>query len=125
MTAKKQPVDEVGFYVEHFTRAEVADLDHALGESLSGEIGMLRVVMRRFFERAASETTDIEVLADALRVLGVSCTRLAKVIQTENQLQDKRADELGDALSRSMAAVLEELNSTGLRQMTAGDPDGR
>lgn len=124
MTARKRPENEMGFYVEHFTRAEMADLDRALGESLSGEIGMLRVVMRRFFERAAQEANDLEVLADALRVLGLSCTRLAKVIQTERRLQDKKADELGEALSRSMAAVLEELNNAGLYGAGEGKAHG-
>ena len=98
-----------GYYTGHFTRAEMADLDRALGDSLRGEIGMLRVVMRRFFERAAQEVDDVHALADALRVLGLSCTRLAKVIQAERQLQEPRADALGEALTRSMAAVLEEL----------------
>jgi len=98
-----------GYYTGHFTRAEMADLDRALGDSLRGEIGMLRVVMRRFFERVAEEADDIKALADALRVLGLSCTRLARVVQTERQLQDTQADELGEALTRSMAAVLEEL----------------
>ena len=99
------------FYSEHFTRAEMADLDRALGDSLRGEIGMLRVVMRRFFACAAQEADDVKALADALRALGLSCTRLAKLIQTERQLQDRRTDELGEALTRSMAAVLEELQS--------------
>ena len=120
MTRRKRPEGEVGYYVEHFTRAEMADLDRALGESLRGEIGMLRVVMRRFFERAAEEADDLKVLADALRVLGLSCTRLAKVIQTEHSLQDKRADELGEALSRSMAAVLEELSGANLGKESKG-----
>jgi len=110
----ERPEGEVGFYVEHFTRAEMADLDRALGESLRGEIGMLRVVMRRFFERAAEEADDLNILADALRVPGLSCTRLAKMLQTERSLQDKRADELGEALSRSMEAVLEELSNVNL-----------
>jgi hypothetical protein len=114
MTTRKRPDGSPGFYIEHFTRAEVADLERALGDSLRGEIGMLRVIMRRFFERAAQESEDLKVLADALRVLGLSCTRLARVIQTEKRLQDKRADELGEALSRSMAAVLDELGSSGL-----------
>ena len=121
MTAKKRPEVEAGFYVEHFTRAELADLDRALGESLRGEIGMLRVVMRRFFERSAEEADDFDALADALRVLGLSCSRLAKVIQTERSLQDEKADELGEALSRSLAAVLEELSNTGLGSQENGD----
>ena len=125
MASRKRPVDEAGFYTEYFTRAEVADLERALGESLRGEIGMLRVIMRRFFERAAEETEDIKVLADALRVLGLSCTRLAKVIQTEQSLGDKRTDELGEALSRSMAAVLDELGSSGLNHnLEGGRHDG-
>jgi len=124
MTAKKRPQGEANYYVEHFTRAEMADLDRALGESLRGEIGMLRVVMRRFFERAAAESDDFDILADALRVLGLSCTRLAKVIQTERSLQDRRADELGDALARSMAAVLDELNHAGLSGNGEETPHG-
>ena len=97
------------FYSQHFTRAEMADLDRALGDSLRGEIGMLRVVMRRFFACAAQQEDDVKGLAEALHALGLSCTRLAKLIQTERQLQDQRGDELGEALTRSMAAVLEEL----------------
>ena len=97
------------FYSEHFTRGEMADLDRALGDSLRGEIGMLRVVMRRFFACATQEADDVKALSEALRALGLSCTRLAKLIQTERQLQDQRGDELGEALTRSMAAVLEEL----------------
>ena len=120
----ERPEGEVGFYVEHFTRAEMADLDRALGESLRGEIGMLRVVMRRFFERAAEEADDLNILADALRVLGLSCTRLAKMLQTERTLQDKRADELGEALSRSMEAVLEELSNVNLGKDEKGAPVG-
>jgi hypothetical protein len=123
MTARKRPEGEVGFYVEHFTRAEMRDLDRALGESLQGEIGMLRMTMRRFFERAAEEANDMDALADVLRVLGLSCTRLAKIIQTERSMQDKRADELGEALTRSMAAVLEELNSASLKSSN-GDTHG-
>ena len=115
MAAKQRATHEVGFYVEHFTRAEIADLDRALGQSLRGEISMLRVVMRRFFERAAHEADDLIAWADALRVLGLSCARLAKVIQTERGLQDRHADELGTALNRSMAAVLEELSHASLK----------
>jgi len=109
MTAKDHTDEPAGYYQPHFTRAELADLDRALGDSLRGEIGMLRVVMRRFFERVGQDAGDIEVLADALRVLGLSCTRLAKMVQAERQLQDTRADTLGEALTRSMAAVLDEL----------------
>ena len=124
MTARKRPEGEVGFYVEHFTRAEMRDLDRALGESLQGEIGMLRIVMRRFFERAAQEADDLKALADVLRVLGLSCSRLAKVIQTERDFQDKHGDDLGEALSRSMEAVLEELRSTSLNTPHPGGQFG-
>ena len=79
---KTSPAGQVGFYVEHFTRAELADLDRALNDSLSGEIGMLRVVMRRFFERAAQEANDLLVLAEVLSVLGMSCGRLARLVTT-------------------------------------------
>ena len=121
MTGQRRPqADEVGFYVEHFTKAEMADLDRALNESLRGEIGMLRVVMRRFFERTAEEADDLKALANALSVLGLSCSRLAKMIQAEQGLQDQRADELGEALSRSLGAVLDELSTAGLSPSSRG-----
>ena len=109
MTQTQHQNHAAGYYSGHFTRAEMADLDRALGDSLRGEIGMLRVVMRRFFERVAEEADDIKALADALRLLGMSCTRLARVVQAERQLQGSQTDELGAALTRSMAAVLDEL----------------
>jgi hypothetical protein len=114
MSSRKQPRNEAGFSIEHFTKAELADLDRALGQSLLGEIGMLRVVMRRFFERAAHEAEELDALAEVIRVLGLSCTRLARLIQTDQGLEDKRADELGDSLTHAMAAVLEEMGSAGL-----------
>ena len=111
----KQPAgNEAGYYTEHFTKAELADLDRALGESLMGEIGMLRVMMRRFFTLATSEEDNLEALTNALQLLGLSCSRLAKVIQTEHNLQEKQADELGESLHRAMSAVLEEMSSAGL-----------
>ena len=109
MMANGKTQDPAGFYSGSFTRGELADLDRALGDSLRGEIGMLRIVMRRFFERVAQEADDSKALAQALTVLGLSVTRLARVIHTERQLQDRHADDLGEALTRSMAAVLEEL----------------
>lgn len=124
MASRKRPADELGFYIEHFTRGEIADLDRALGKSLSGEIGMLRVVIRRFFERTTEEASDKDALADALKVLGLSCSRLASLVKTEQELQDKQADELGEALSRSLAAVLEELNYTSMQTSKGGEPDG-
>jgi len=125
MMAKVGSVDEAGFYVEHFSPSEMADLETALGDSLRGEIGMLRVIMRRFFERAADEADDLQALANSLRVLGMSCTRLAKVIQTERSLQDQKTDALGEALSRSMAAVLEEMGHSGLNGKHEGGQLGR
>lgn len=120
MMVKSRAEKPVDFYVEHFTRAEVDDLDRALGQSLGGEISMLRMVIRRFFERVSNEADDLAQLSEALSILGLSCSRLAKVIQTEHNLNDARADELGEALSRSMAAVLEEIGQNGLGEPPQG-----
>ncbi len=120
MTGKKQAA--AGFYGKHFTRAEMADLDRALGDSLRGEIRMLRVVMRRFFERTASEADDLKALSDALRVLGLSCSRLATVVQAERGMQDQRVGDLETALSRSLAALMEEFGWAGLNHN--GDEGG-
>ena len=72
MTAQPHDHNPAGFYNQSLTRAELADLDRALGDSLRGEIGMLRVVMRRFFACAAQEDDDVKTLAEALRALGLT-----------------------------------------------------
>lgn len=114
MVSKQPAGNDASYYSEHFTQAELADLDRALGESLTGEIDMLRVMMRRFFILATSEKDNLDALKNALQLLGLSCSRLARVIQTEQSLQDKQTDELGDSLTRAMSAVLEEMGSAGL-----------
>jgi len=121
---KTNPNEQAGFYVDYFSRAELADLDRALNDSLQGEIGMLRIVMRRFFERAAQEADDLMALADVLQVLGMSCGRLARLVSTELSLHERRADELGEALAQSLATVLDELNQSGLAANGNGDSDG-
>lgn len=124
MMAKKPAGNDAGYYGGDYSKAELADLDHAQGKSLAGEIGMLRIMMRRFFNLTSREENDLDKIKNALQLLGLSCTRLARVIQTENSLQGDSADELSESLHRAMSTVLEEMGSAGLDGHGEGAQDG-
>lgn len=124
MMAKQQADNDAGYYGGDYSKAELADLDHAQGKSLAEEIGMLRILMRRFFNLTTSEANDLKELKNALQLLGLSCTRLARVIQTEHSLQGDSADELSESLHRAMSAVLEEMGSAGTNSHSEEAQDG-
>jgi len=72
-----------GFYAGTFLPGELEDLKQALATSLTGEIDMLWVVMRRVFNRLIEETDDLKAWVVALSALSVATQRLAGLVKTE------------------------------------------
>lgn len=99
-----------GFYAGTFLPGELEDLKQALATSLTGEIDMLRVVMRRVFNRLIEETDDLKAWVAALNVLSAATQRLAGLVKTEQQLGEGRAGVAG-ALSQAINEVLKELGA--------------
>ncbi len=99
-----------GFYAGIFLPGELADLKQALATSLTGEIDMLRVVMRRVFNRLIEESDDLKAWVAALNVLSAATQRLAGLVRTEQQLGEERAGVAG-ALSQALNEVLKELGA--------------
>jgi hypothetical protein len=97
-----------GFYSRRFRRIEVQDLVTALSPGLMDEIAMLRVVMRRVFDHASEADIDLVAWSDALNILGVASTRLARLLRTQKDLG--QTDGVSDLLAQAVTRVLKEKN---------------
>jgi uncharacterized protein YjcR len=106
-----------GFYSRRFRQGELHDLELLLepgsGHSLSDEIAMLRVTMRRTMELAEG-IQDVEIAIRWLNVLGASAVRIAALLRTEKLLHGSQFESL-DFLSMTVDQVTLDL---GLRQPT-------
>ena len=99
-----------GFYTKNFSLKERRGLQAIEGVVLSDEIGLLRVLIRRFAEQIkGSEGVSLNETCQHLSVISEAMVRLASLLRTDNMLGGSEYDTIGAALERSMAAVLEEL----------------
>ena len=78
--------------------------------SLSGEIDMLRVLMRRVFNRMIDEADDLKAWMGALSAISAASQRVAGLLRMEQTLGEKRADAAG-ALSQALREVLDEMEA--------------
>lgn len=99
-----------GFYTGLFLPGELNDLRQAMELSLTGEIDMLRVVMRRVFNRLIEDSDDLKAWVGALNVLSAATQRLAVLVRTQKQLGEDRAGVAG-ALSQALSEALKEMGA--------------
>jgi hypothetical protein len=99
-----------GFYAGIFLPGEIEDLKRAMEISLTGEIDMLRVLMRRVFNRLIDDSDDLKAWVGALNVLSAATQRLATLIRTEQQLGEGRSG-LAGAISQALGEVLKEMGA--------------
>ena len=99
-----------GFYAGLFLPGELNDLRQAMELSLTGEIDMLRVVMRRVFNRLIEDSDDLKAWVGALNVLSAATQRLAVLVRTQKQLGEDRTGVTG-ALSQAISEVLKEMGT--------------
>ena len=100
-----------GFYAGHFNRTEIKDLQKSDSASLHDEINMLRVYIRRIFEKANPEITTWEDI-QILRTLVLATACLDRLIRTQHLIQPPPdpAQTLLDALAEATAEVTAGLN---------------
>lgn len=98
------------FYAGLFLPGELNDLRQAMELSLTGEIDMLRVVMRRVFNRMIEDSDDLKAWVGALNVLSAATQRMAVLVRTQKQLGEDRAG-LAGALSQALSEALKELGA--------------
>jgi hypothetical protein len=99
-----------GFYAGIFLPGELEDLKQAMALSLTGEIDMLRVLMRRVFNRLIDDSDDLKAWVAALNVLSTATQRLAALVRTEKQLGEDRSG-IPDAISQALKEVLDEMGA--------------
>jgi hypothetical protein len=98
-----------GFYTKNFSLAERRGLQAAEGVILGDEIGLLRVLIRRFAEQIqASQGVSLNESAQFLAVISEAMSRLASLLRTDHMLGGAESDPFGALLGLAMNNVLEE-----------------
>ena len=87
------PTIQPGYYDEHYTNKERRQLSRALNQTLWEEVALFRMCIKKFFALTASKGvyTDLDGLRSALDTLGLSCTRLARIMQVNQSLGGERS----------------------------------
>ena len=103
------------FYSDHFTAKQRRDVNRALKKTMWDEIVMLRTCMKNFYGaiRKHHAPEEAQRLADSLQLLGLSCTRLARVMQINQALQLDQPDPMDNSINKAMEALLDDWKAEG------------
>ncbi|HOE69956.1 MAG TPA: hypothetical protein PLE10_03910 [Brevefilum sp.] len=98
-----------GFYTKNFSLAERRGLQATEGIVLGDEIGLLRVLIRRFAEQIqANQDVGLNESAQYLAVIGEAMLRLGSLLRTDHMLGGDQSSILFTRLTRAMNEYLEE-----------------
>jgi hypothetical protein len=99
-----------GFYSPRFADLELSDLNTALGDGLTDEISLLRVIIRRVFDFANDhEFQSLETWSGSLNTLGAACTRLAGLLRTNQILGGGGPEDTLRELAQAFGFAAHEL----------------
>ena len=100
-----------GFYEGHLTPKERKDLAKTLNETMWEEIGLLRTAIKKFHGASTrgTDANEAQRLEDDLQVLGISCTRLARVMQVNQALRADQPESMDSAINQALAALLDDM----------------
>jgi hypothetical protein len=99
-----------GFYSRLYRAGEIEDLEETGAPSLSDEITMLRVLMRRMFEQAMQDDPDLETWIKCTDMLGKTSHHLSALMRAQANLAGQSQD-VASALTEALAEVLKELEA--------------
>ena len=99
---------QAGFYDRSFDDQERIDLAAALESGLSGEIAMLRVTMRRFYELLCNSQQAGE-LGELLGRIGLGAMRLSALLEKQHGLSDDGGMESLNLISKAIDQVAREM----------------
>jgi hypothetical protein len=98
-----------GFYSKQFRDQEWQDLD-AVETQITDEVVMLRVYLRRLLV-LADNVTDIDTMQSILATVGVTSSRIAKLLQT-HQILTGNDSNLSTSIEQALSEVLKEMSLT-------------
>ena len=99
-----------GFYTKNFSLAERRGLQAAEGILLGDEIGLLRVLIRRFAEQIqASQGVALNESAQHLAVVSEAMLRLASLLRTDHMLGGAQSSTFITQLHLAIKEITEEM----------------
>ena len=99
-----------GYYDSQYSARERRQLGKALNETLWDEIALFRSYIRKFFAMQAGnpDPAGLESLVRNLDLLGLSCTRLARVMQVNHSISPRQEDDEEGMLNQVLGSLLLE-----------------
>ena len=99
-----------GFYTKNFSLAERRGLQAVEGVVLGDEIGLLRVLIRRFAEQIqASQGVALNESAQHLAVVSEAMLRLASLLRTDHLLGGAQSSTFVTQLNIAMNEIIAEM----------------
>jgi hypothetical protein len=107
--SNEQGLDE-GYYTAHYTAKERRQLSKALNQTLWEEVILFRTYIKKFFGLTSrnSEQLDLQTLSGVVDTLGLSCTRLARMMQVNQALAPAKGDQSEVMINEVLGRMLEE-----------------
>jgi len=104
---------DAGYYDAHYTAKERRQLSNALNQTLWEEVVLFRTCIKKFFglTNKNTEQLDLEALSGVVNTLGLSCTRLARVMQVNQALAPAGGEKSEAMISEVLGRMLEEWES--------------
>jgi hypothetical protein len=101
---------DAGYYAAHYTARERRQLSKALNQTLWEEVVLFRTCIKKFFGLTArnSEQLDLQALSGVVDTLGLSCTRLARMMQVNQALAPAKADQSEAMINEVLGRLLDE-----------------
>ena len=102
-----------GFYSRQLRRVEKTDLNKTeFDNNLGDEILMLKVMIRRVWELASTDTKDLELAIAALEALGKGVIRQSVLLDVQSQINgEDSGSEVNKAFLEAVRRVKEEYDS--------------
>jgi hypothetical protein len=98
-----------GFYSRRFRELELSDLD-VIGAKLADEVALLRVLMRRYFDRVSAEEDKMNrsELSSAMLALGACAVKVANMVRIQKIITGEE-NPVEKIFQDALASVIKEL----------------
>ncbi len=98
-----------GYYSPRFHELELDDLELLSEEGIANEIILLRVLIRRMFDRIDTHPLSDRDLIGAFKAVTKATVSMATLLRTQNLLDTSQSDEIAKALNQALIEVTREL----------------
>lgn len=113
MLLSEKRATQPAFYGEVFNRKQRGKLRTAMQVSLDEEVGMLRMAILAFHQQVqrGAEPEKVSQMSESLNVLGLACTRLARLINISQALHESDGSDMLARFDAVMQPLLFDMQS--------------